>query len=216
MIGIGAALLRTPPTPPDMRVRIRRFASWKQTCPKSPQGFHEVQWNAVQGWLRDVRRIGASCEGRRRARAVLLLRSLLVAGGRFYVFHRIRVHQWFFLVKKRSALRVFIGGEGSLLRPLLTYARTNRITPVAPPFRPSLTHGYACRSPRIRVVNFRCTSASSTVESVGNGFVVLRPLASGSLLASTTFLFVTSQLWLRLPPHGLSPRRSCLRLVLAS
>ncbi len=32
--------------------------------------------------------------------------------------------------------------------------------------------------------------------------------------ASTTFLFVTSQLWLRLPPHGLSPRRSCPRLVL--
>ena len=29
-IGIGAALLRTPATPPSMRIRTRRFASWKQ------------------------------------------------------------------------------------------------------------------------------------------------------------------------------------------
>ncbi len=50
-------------------------------------------------------------------------------------------------------------------------------------------------SPNIRLVNFRCTSASSTVESVGYGFVVAVPLATGSLLASTTFLFVTSQHW---------------------
>ena len=44
-------------------------------------------------------------------------------------------------------------------------------------------------------VNFRCTSSSSTVESVGNGFVVYGQLTSGSLLASMTFLFVASQLW---------------------
>ena len=117
------------------------------------------------------------------------------------MFHKIRVHEWFFLVKKRLALRVFIGVEGSLLRPLLTYARTSRVTPVAPPFRPSLTHGYAYRSPRIRVVNFRCTSASSTVELSEYGFVVNGPLATGFLLASTTFLFVTSQLW-RDPASG--------------
>jgi hypothetical protein len=29
-IGIGAALLRTPATPPSMRIRTRRFVSWKQ------------------------------------------------------------------------------------------------------------------------------------------------------------------------------------------
>ena len=35
-----------------------------------------------------------------------------------------------------------------------------------------------------------------------------------ALSACTTFLFVTSQPWLGLPPHGPSPRRSCRRLVL--
>ena len=30
-IGIGAALLRAPPTPPSKRVRTRRFAIWEQT-----------------------------------------------------------------------------------------------------------------------------------------------------------------------------------------
>ena len=44
-------------------------------------------------------------------------------------------------------------------------------------------------------VNFRCASSPSTLESVGNGFVVHGQLTSGSLLASTTFLFVASQLW---------------------
>jgi hypothetical protein len=102
----------------------------------------------------------------------------------------------------------------SVLRPLLTSARTSRVTPVAPPFRTSLTHGYAYRSPRIRSVNFRCTSAPTTPSSCRKrlrspGATRLRSL--GALMA---FLFVTSQLWLRLPPHGLSPRRSCLRLVL--
>ena len=87
-------------------------------------------------------------------------------------------------------------------------------------------------------VNFRCTSSSSTVESVGNGFVVYGQLTSGSLWASMTFLFTVfnllrgSQLWRecvrvaissnpvfthhirRLPHHGSSPPRSCPRLVL--
>ena len=31
-IGIGAALLRAPPTPPSKRIRTRRFATWEQTC----------------------------------------------------------------------------------------------------------------------------------------------------------------------------------------
>ena len=43
-------------------------------------------------------------------------------------------------------------------------------------------------------VNCRCTSSPSTLESVGNGFVVHRQLTSGALWASTTFLFVASQL----------------------
>jgi hypothetical protein len=38
----------------------------------------------------------------------------------------------------------------SVLRLLLTSARTSRVTPIAPPFRSSLTHGYAYRSPQIR------------------------------------------------------------------
>ena len=44
-------------------------------------------------------------------------------------------------------------------------------------------------------VNFRCTSSPSTLESVGNGFVVHGQLTSGSLSASMAFLFVASQLW---------------------
>ena len=38
MIEIGARLPGTPLTPPYMRVRIRRFISWKQTCSLSFQG----------------------------------------------------------------------------------------------------------------------------------------------------------------------------------
>ena len=64
-----------------------------------------------------------------------------------------------------------------------------------------------------------------------NSFVILGPLTSASRPASTTFLFVTLQLWRdrvqvanikpgvyafdrRLPLHGQSPFRSCLRLKL--
>jgi hypothetical protein len=43
--------------------------------------------------------------------------------------------------------------------------------PGRPAFQPKLlTHGYACRSPRIRDVNFHCASTRSTQEVVGNGF----------------------------------------------
>ena len=80
-------------------------------------------------------------------------------------------------------------------------------------------------------VYFRCTSALSTCRTVGNGFVILGPLTSAGRPASTTFLFVTLQLWRdrvqvanikpgvyafdrRLPFHGQSPFRSCLRLKL--
>lgn len=60
--------------------------------------------------------------------------------------------------------------------------------PGRPVFQPKLlTHGYAYRSPRIRGVNFRCTSASSTSGSVGNGFVVLGPLASENRLPLRRF-----------------------------
>ena len=67
--------------------------------------------------------------------------------------------------------------------------------PARPAFQASLTHGYACRPRANKNVNFRCTGSSSTLESVGNGFVVHGQLTSGSLSASMTFLFVASQLW---------------------
>ncbi|TWT95117.1 hypothetical protein Pla100_36990 [Neorhodopirellula pilleata] len=120
--------------------------------------------------------------------------------------------------------------RSAVLRPLLTSARTIRVTPVAPPFRSSLTHGYACRSPRIRDVNFRCASASPTNGRCRKTALWSQGHSPQHPPASTTFLFVTSQLWRervpatilcwltghirRLPLHGLSPRRSCLRLVL--
>jgi len=86
--------------------------------------------------------------------------------------------------------------------------------PGRPAFRASPTHGYASQISPNKNVNFRCTSSPSTLESVGNGFAVHGQLTSGSLWASMAFLFVASQLWLRLPPHGRSPFRSCLRLGL--
>ena len=98
--------------------------------------------------------------------------------------------------------------------------------PGRPAFRASPTHGYASQISPNKSVNFRCTSSPSTLESVGNGFAVHGQLTSGSLWASMAFLFVASQLWRercrllhrsrvrRLPSHGSSPPRSCLRLVL--
>ena len=98
--------------------------------------------------------------------------------------------------------------------------------PGRPAFRASPTHGYASQTSPNKNMNFRCASSPSTLESVGNGFAVHGQLTSGSLWASMAFLFVASQLWRercrllhrsrvrRLPPHGLLPRRSCLRLVL--
>ena len=98
------------------------------------------------------------------------------------------------------------------------------------PGRQALLTGTPSRPRANKNVNFRCTGSSSTLESVGNGFVVHGQLTSGSLSASMTFLFVASQLWRedvrvaiirpgayahlrRLPPHGFLCR-SCLRLVL--
>jgi len=95
-----------------------------------------------------------------------------------------------------------MGVEASLLRPLLTSARTIRITPVAPPFRPSLTRGYAQQiSPnKGRELSLhKCVVYRWSLSEYG--FVDTGPLATGSLLASTTFLFVTSQLW-RDPASG--------------
>lgn len=112
------------------------------------------------------------------------------------------------------------------VRPLLISVSTRRVTPSRPAFRASPTHGYASQISPNRRVNFRCTSTPSTLESVGNGFVVHGQLTSGSLWASMTFLFVASQLWRercrlrhrsrvrRLPLHGLLPRHSSLRLLL--
>lgn len=50
-----------------------------------------------------------------------------------------------------------------------------------PAFRASPTHGYALQISPDMNVNFRCASSSSTLESVGNGFVVHGQLTSGSL-----------------------------------
>lgn len=110
-------------------------------------------------------------------------------------------------------------------------AHDSELPPSRPAFRASPTHGYASQISPNKDVNFHCTSSSCTLESVGNGFVVHRQLASGSLWACMTFLFVASQFWRlnaadddflsalpmhirRLPPHGRSPFRSCPRLVL--
>ena len=100
-----------------------------------------------------------------------------------------------------------------------------------PAFRASPTHGYASRSPRIRVCTFAAQVRCLPVVLSENSFVILGPLTSASRPASTTFLFVTLQLWRdrvqvanikpgvyafdrRLPLHGQSPFRSCLRLKL--
>ena len=86
--------------------------------------------------------------------------------------------------------------------------------PGRPAFRASPTRGYASQTSPNKHVNFRCTSSPSTLESVGNGFVVHGQLTSGSLSASMAFLYVASQLWRercrllhrsrvrRLPSHG--------------
>jgi len=67
-----------------------------------------------------------------------------------------------------------------------------KITPAVPPFRPSLTRGYAQQiSPnKGRELSLRkCVVYRWSLSEYG--FVVLWPLATGSLLASTTFLFVS-------------------------
>ena len=78
---------------------------------------------------------------------------------------------------------------------------------------------------------FRCTSALPTYRAVGNGFVVLRPLTSAvgqplqRFCSSPCSFGETASGWRcdkpgvyaygrRLPPRGLSPPRSCLRLEL--
>ena len=130
------------------------------------------------------------------------------------------------LARVPSALSVSIGLGGSVLRPLLTSVRTTRSYPRSPRLSGQPYSRVRAQISPNKSVNFRCTSSPSTVEPVGNGFVVHRQLASGSLLAYMAFLFVASQLWRercrllrrsrvrRLPSHGSSPPRSCLRLVL--
>jgi hypothetical protein len=51
-----------------------------------------------------------------------------------------------------------------------------RVTSGRPAFRASPTHGYALRISPDMGMNLRCTSSSSTLESVGNGFA--RPRAA--------------------------------------
>ncbi|TWT74712.1 hypothetical protein CA13_73960 [Planctomycetes bacterium CA13] len=162
------------------------------SCPGTFEGvgvdnlLHEVQWNIVQGWLLDGRRVRVTGQGRRRAqvslsdRAFRVFRSLLVAGSRFCMFRSVRVHRWFFLVKKRSVLPDSGGMRSSGTTTSADFCSHEPDHSGRPAFQASLTHGYADRSPRIRDVNFRCTSASTTTSPVGNGFVVLGPLASES------------------------------------
>ena len=131
---------------------------------------------------------------------------------------------------KRLVLPVSLGLGGSVLRPLLTSVRTARSYPRSPRLSGQPYSRVRAQISPNKSVNCRCTSSPSTVESVGNGFVVHRQLASGSLLAYMAFLYVASQLWRercrllhrsrvrRLPSHGRSPfrgwpRRPCMTFL---
>jgi len=105
-----------------------------------------------------------------------------------------------------------------------------------PAFRASPTHGYVGQISPDKNVTFPCTG-SADPPAVGtppsrldeNGFVMHGPL-TWPCRPCMRFLFVAPQFWRecdrrrcwcrlnerirRLPPHGLSPPRSCPRLVL--
>ncbi len=55
---------------------------------------------------------------------------------------------WLFSTTRRLVLRIALGVGEFLLRPLLTSARTIRVTPVAPPFGQALLTGTLTDLPR--------------------------------------------------------------------
>jgi hypothetical protein len=87
------------------------------------------------------------------------------------------------------------GMPGAVPRPLLTSARPDRVTSNRSAFSGKPYSRIRLQISPNKNVNFRCASSSSTLETVGNGFVVHGQLTSGSRWASMTFLFVASQLW---------------------
>ncbi|TWT89583.1 hypothetical protein Pla52n_67080 [Stieleria varia] len=105
--------------------------------------FHEVLWNSVQGWLLDGRRARVTGKGLPRARAFHVFRSLLVAGMRFCVFGSVRIHRWFFLVKKRSVLSVAAGLRQIGTMTSADFSEHESGHPGRPAFRASPTRGYA-------------------------------------------------------------------------
>jgi len=118
-----------------------------------------------------------------------------------------------------------------LLWPLLTSQSTKCVTTPAPPFEPSPTRGYTSEISPNKGRDLSLPKLPIYLRSFFRfGFAVSSPLA-WSRRPRMRFLFVTWQVlagrcpatilcWLtdhlrRLPLHGLSPRRSCPRLVLS-
>ena len=117
--------------------------------------------------------------------------------------------------------------------PSADFSRHGARCRVRPAFRASPTHGYALRSPQIRVRDLSPPKLPIYLRPVFRfGFAVSSPL-TWSRRPRIGFLFVTIAGLgenvvdgvvqvdtyahvRRLPLHGLSPRRSCLRLVLSS
>ena len=146
------ALLRTPPTPPSMRVRTRRLSTSFKTPRCRKASSHWITSNAAKRL--PTGRWFAVLRPRRRELSVIRACSLPLG------------------------LRQ---PHGFSTMPSADFCSHGMSYLIRPAFRASSTHGYACRSRANKNVNFRCTSPPSTLESVGNGFVVHGQLTSVSL-----------------------------------
>jgi hypothetical protein len=138
---------------------------------------------------------------------------------------------WLFSTTRRLVLRVAVGVGEFLLRPLLTSVSTNRVASFVPPFGQALLTGTPHRSPQIRACTIPAQAPHLPPPRFRFGFALSSTLA-WSRRPRMRFLFVTWQVlarrcpatilcWLtdhlrRLPSHGRSPFRSCLRLVSVS
>lgn len=106
-------------------------------------------------------------EGRRRARAVQFLRSFVVAGGRFEFIDGSS------LSRNISPFPLPLGCARPVLRPLLTSARTGQVTPVVPPFRSSLTHGYGRDGIKLIPRSIAVVLLLIRVRHLGSGLILV-------------------------------------------
>ena len=111
------------------------------------------------------------------------------------MFRSVRVHGWFFLVKKRLALPVVAGVQRIGTMASADFSGHKPGYPGCPAFRASPTHGYAAEISPDKGCELSLHKCANYPGVCRERLCGPRATRLRSLKAFMAFLFVTSQLW---------------------